>query len=62
MKQNIQESALETGLSNHSKTKIKKSPAPARNEIRRSQSPAPARIPSPRSRANPFAWFYNLKY
>ncbi len=27
MKQNIQESALETGLSNHSKTKIKKSPA-----------------------------------
>ena len=37
-------------------------------------SPAPARIPSrgslvarnfpplPRSRANPFAWFYNLKY
>ena len=27
MKQNIQESALETGLSNHSKTKIKKSPS-----------------------------------
>ena len=24
--------------------------------------PAPARIPLPRSRANPFAWFYNLKH
>ena len=24
------------------------------------KTPAPARIP--RSRANPFAWFYNLKY